>query len=49
MGVFSLAQGTPLKQAEFGNNDRTFHQATTYGEWRFFHEPALDAPSVGKN
>jgi type II secretory pathway pseudopilin PulG len=49
MGVYSLAEGAPLKQAEFGNDDRTFHQASTYGEWRFFHEPALAAPSVSNN
>lgn len=49
MGVYSLAEGTPLKQAEFANDDRTFHQATTYAEWRFFHEPELAAPSISKN
>ena len=49
IGVYSLAQGTPLKQTEFGNEDRTFNQASTYGEWRFFHEPELAAPSVSKN
>jgi type II secretory pathway pseudopilin PulG len=46
MGVYSLSTGTPLKQAEFGNTDRTFHQGTTYGEWRFFHEPELEAPVI---
>jgi type II secretory pathway pseudopilin PulG len=49
MGVHSLSTGTPLKQAEFGNTDRTFNQAPTYGEWRFFHEPELEAPMISKN
>jgi type II secretory pathway pseudopilin PulG len=49
MGIYSLAQGQPLKQTEFGNEDRTFNQASTYAEWRFFHEPELDAPAVSKN
>lgn len=46
MGIYSKAAGAPLKQAEFGNRDRTFHEAPTYGEWRFFHEPQLEAPVV---
>ena len=46
MGVYSLAPGAPLKQAEFANRDRVLNQAPTYGEWRFFHEPALAAPLV---
>ena len=49
MGIYSLAQGSPLKQAEFGNDDRTFHQASTYGEWRFFHEPELAPAAVSQN
>jgi type II secretory pathway pseudopilin PulG len=49
MGVHSLSTGTPLKQGEFGNTDRTFNQAPTYGEWRFFHEPALETPMISKN
>jgi type II secretory pathway pseudopilin PulG len=49
IGVYSLSTGTPLKQAEFGNKDRTFHQGTSYSEWRFFHEPELEAPTVSAN
>jgi len=46
MGVYSLSPGTPLKQAQFADRDRTLQEAPTYGEWRFFHEPALEAPIV---
>jgi len=49
MGVYSLAPGAPLKQAEFANRDRVMNQAPTYGEWRFFHEPELAAPIVSQN
>ena len=49
IGVYSLAEGAPLKQAEFGGSDRTFNQASTYAEWRFFHEPELEAPPAGRN
>ncbi len=49
MGVYSLAPGTPLKQREFANRDRVMSEAPTYGEWRFFHEPELEAPIVSKN
>lgn len=48
MGIYSKAEGAPLKHAEFGNRDRTFHEAPTYGEWRFFHEPALEAAVVSQ-
>lgn len=49
MGVHSLADGTPLKQTEFDQGDRTLNEAQTYREWRFFHEPALEAPVVSAN
>ena len=46
MGIYSLAQGAPLKQGQFADRDRSLQEAPTYGEWRFFHEPALEAPVV---
>jgi type II secretory pathway pseudopilin PulG len=39
MGVYSLSNAAPIKKAEFGQENRTFHGATTYYEWRFFYEP----------
>jgi type II secretory pathway pseudopilin PulG len=46
MGVYSLAPGTPTKQAEFGSRDQALNEAPTYGEWRFFHEPPPQAAVV---
>ena len=46
MGIYSLAQGAPLKQGQFADRDRGLQEAPTYGEWHFFHEPALEAPVV---
>ena len=39
MGVHSRSGAEPVKKAEFGLRDRSFHQATNYYEWRFFYEP----------
>ncbi len=38
MGVYSLSNGAPIKQAGFQDKDRTSQGATTYYEWRFFYE-----------
>jgi type II secretory pathway pseudopilin PulG len=48
MGVHSRATGKPLKQAEFGQVNRTFQEAPSYNEWRFFHEPPPQAAIVRK-
>ncbi len=37
MGVYSLSNGAPIKQAGFQDKDRTSQGATTYYEWRFFY------------
>jgi type II secretory pathway pseudopilin PulG len=44
MGIYSMAGGTPLKQAEFRYVDQSFQGAPSYSEWRFFYEPPLVAP-----
>lgn len=44
MGIYSMAGGKPLKQAEFHHADRSFQEAPTYSEWRFFYEPSPVGP-----
>jgi type II secretory pathway pseudopilin PulG len=49
MGVYSLSTATPLKSANFTQDNRTFHGAKTYAEWRFFYEaPSLTLAPAGK-
>jgi type II secretory pathway pseudopilin PulG len=39
MGVYSLAAGKPLKHRGFGEKDRSFEDAVSYAEWKFFFQP----------
>ncbi len=43
-GVYSLGQGTPLKQANFGNPtlDKLLSGKTSYRQWRFVDEQVAD-------
>ena len=43
-GVFSLARGTPIKQARFGNEvlDRLLGGKTSYQQWKFIYIAATD-------
>jgi type II secretory pathway pseudopilin PulG len=35
VGVYSMAEGKPLKQANFLESESSFAGANSYGEWRF--------------
>jgi prepilin-type N-terminal cleavage/methylation domain-containing protein len=39
MGVFSTAQGEPIKSGGFGLANKTFADARHYRDWKFFHPP----------
>jgi type II secretory pathway pseudopilin PulG len=39
MGVYSLATGTPIKQAGFADADAAFTGASTYSDWPFLYRP----------
>ena len=43
-GIFSLARGTPIKQARFGNEvlDRLLSGKTSYQQWKFIYIAAID-------
>ena len=43
-GIFSLARGTPIKQARFGNEvlDRLLSGKTSYQQWKFIYIAATD-------
>jgi type II secretory pathway pseudopilin PulG len=45
MGVYSLATGAPLKSGNFRGVDRSFNDASSYGEWKFVFVPSGTAPS----
>jgi hypothetical protein len=47
MGVYSLAQGTPLKQAQFAPQDAQFTGAQTYSEWKFVYAVSAVAQATG--
>lgn len=41
MGVFSLSEERPIKQADFGALDREFEGKEKYSEWTFVYRPKL--------
>lgn len=41
MGVASPSNRAPLKQTNFDDADRTFSDATTYGDWQFAYLPGV--------
>ncbi|MGO9444881.1 MAG: type II secretion system protein [Thiobacillaceae bacterium] len=44
MGVFSLAEGEPVKQANFSLDDSEFEGVTRYQDWKFVVGPAAAPP-----
>ncbi|MFN7836048.1 MAG: type II secretion system protein [Burkholderiaceae bacterium] len=44
MGVYSLANGEPLKTANFAAAEQTFGGALGYRDWQFFYRPVDAAP-----
>lgn len=43
-GVFSLAQGTPIKRSGFSAEEQPFQQAKNYSDWKFvYREQAVTA------
>jgi hypothetical protein len=45
MGVYSMAQATPVKIAAFPPGDESFEGAQRYSDWRFVVAPAAAAPT----
>lgn len=43
MGVYSLAEGTPIKQANFPLTLVGFENRTSYADWKFVYVPATGA------
>lgn len=41
MGVYSQAEGAPIKRSKFNTRDLAFDGATRYTDWRFVHELPL--------
>lgn len=41
MGVYSLATGTPMKQAAFAERDAEFEGRSRYSDWRFVYRQPL--------
>jgi type II secretory pathway pseudopilin PulG len=39
MGVYSLAAGKPIKHRGFRDKDRSFEDAVSYADWKFFFQP----------
>lgn len=39
MGVYSLSQETPIKRANFAEEDASFEGAARYSQWRFIYQP----------
>jgi len=46
-GIYSLAEGTPLKQAGFGMLDSLLSGKTSYRDWRFIYIAAIDDKPEG--
>lgn len=47
-GIYSLATGTPLKQANFPLAWEEFTGMVTYQDWRFVADPALRGPRASE-
>lgn len=42
MGVYSLATGTPVKQAKFAERDAEFEGKTRYSDWKFVYRQPVN-------
>lgn len=47
MGVHSLSEAAPLKQASFGIADRAFEGSQRYADWQFVYREPLAPPPIG--
>ena len=45
MGVYSLAGGAPIKQANFSSELAEFAGASSYAAWKFVYPPATNQPA----
>jgi len=47
MGVASHSAKTPIKSANFDDDDVDFDKAATYADWKFVYDPAVKAKQYG--